>query len=100
MGVHLVSGLVGRSFVKAATMETTVNGFRKTGLWPPNRHVFDEEFSRMEAVVNSACPDSERPTNSADTDIGTRGEARPANHVRSASATSTALASGQDPETR
>ena len=100
VGVHLVSSLVGRSFVKAATMETAVNGFRKTGLWPPNRHVFDEEFSRMEAVVNSACPDSERPTNSADTDIGTRGEVRPANPVRSASATSTALASGQDPETR
>ena len=40
----LVSSLVGRSFVKAATMETAVNGFRKTGLWPPNRHVFDEEF--------------------------------------------------------
>ncbi|KAL8608290.1 hypothetical protein ACOMHN_042157 [Nucella lapillus] len=72
VGVHLVSSLVCKSFVKAATMETAVNGFRKTGLWPPNRHIFDEKFSRMEAVLNTACPDSDRLTNSAETVLGTQ----------------------------
>ena len=33
MGVHLVSSVVGSSFVTAATMETAVNGFRKTGMF-------------------------------------------------------------------
>lgn len=53
VGVHLVSRLVGRAFIKAATMETAINGFRKTGLWPPNPHIFDDEFRRMEAIVDS-----------------------------------------------
>ncbi|XP_070208116.1 uncharacterized protein [Littorina saxatilis] len=53
IGVHLVSRLVGRAFIKAATMETAVNGFRKTGLWPPNPDIFDDEFRRMEAIVDS-----------------------------------------------
>ncbi|KAL8585211.1 hypothetical protein ACOMHN_013226 [Nucella lapillus] len=101
VGVHLVSSLVCKSFVKAATMETAVNGFRKTGLWPPNRHIFDEEFSRMEAVLNTACPDSDRLTNSAETVLGTQGGARPARPVRCESATSesTGLSAGQGPET-
>ena len=49
--VYLVSKLVGKAFVKAATMESAVNGFRKAGLWPPNRHVFDGEFDRIEALT-------------------------------------------------
>ena len=32
-------------------MESAVNGFRKAGLWPPNRHVFDGEFDRIEALT-------------------------------------------------
>ena len=48
VGVHLVSRFVGTSFAKTASMETAINGFRKTGLWPINANVFDEEFDRME----------------------------------------------------
>ena len=32
-------------------MESAVNGFRKAGLWPPNRHIFDGEFDRIEALT-------------------------------------------------
>ena len=51
VNVYLVSKLVGKAFIKAATMESAVNGFRKAGLWPPNRHVFDGEFDRIEALT-------------------------------------------------
>ena len=51
VSVYLVSKLVGKAFLKAATMENAVNGFRKAGLWPPNQHVFDAEFDRIEALT-------------------------------------------------
>ena len=38
--VHHVSKPVNASFVAASTMSTAVNGFRKAGIWPCNRHVF------------------------------------------------------------
>jgi len=56
VGVHLVSRFVNKAFLKAATMETAVNGFRKTGLWPPNRHVFHAEFNKIEAALRAASP--------------------------------------------
>lgn len=41
-----VARLFGMAYEKAATMTNSVNGFRKTGLYPCNRHIFtDEEFS-------------------------------------------------------
>ena len=51
VSVYLVSKLVGKAFLKAATMANAVNGFRKAGLWPPNQHVFDAEFDRIEALT-------------------------------------------------
>ena len=71
MGALLASRLVGRSVVKAATMETNVNGSRKKELWPLNRHVFDEDFSRMEATANNGYPDSVAPTCSEEPSIQT-----------------------------
>ena len=50
VSAHQISGFVGAAFLKAASMETAVNGFKKTGLWPPDQHVFDDEFSQMEAA--------------------------------------------------
>ena len=51
--VHQISKFVSASFVAAATMGTAVNGFRKAGVWPPNRHVFDDEFGRIELLQPS-----------------------------------------------
>ena len=67
VGVHLISRFVGKSLLKAATMEAAVNGFKKTGLWPPNRHVFHEEFTRMEAVLSGAVVSSDRKVQSSST---------------------------------
>ncbi|KAL3275151.1 hypothetical protein HHI36_006411 [Cryptolaemus montrouzieri] len=42
----ILSRLFGAAYEKAATMTNSVNGFRKAGLFPCNRHIFtDEEFS-------------------------------------------------------
>ena len=37
-----IAELFGIGYVRAATMRTAVNGFRKTGIWPIDRNVFDE----------------------------------------------------------
>ncbi|KAJ4440802.1 hypothetical protein ANN_10648 [Periplaneta americana] len=37
-----VSKLYGSAFVRAATMITAINGFRKSGIWPVNPYVFGE----------------------------------------------------------
>ena len=39
-----ISQLLGASYIKAATMVNAVNGFIKAGIWPCDRHVFDQEF--------------------------------------------------------
>lgn len=44
-----VAQLLTPAFQKAATAQTAANGFRKTGLWPVNRDVFEEhEFAPSE----------------------------------------------------
>ncbi|KAJ8866960.1 hypothetical protein PR048_032822 [Dryococelus australis] len=40
--VEPIASLVGAGFPRAASMETAINGFRKTGMWPVIRHVFIE----------------------------------------------------------
>ena len=37
-----VAELFGIGYVRAVAMRTAVNGFRKTGIWPIDRNVFDE----------------------------------------------------------
>ena len=37
-----ISSLFGAAFVTAATMKTALNGFKKTGIWPPDMKVFSE----------------------------------------------------------
>ena len=42
----LVCKLFGPAYIRAATMETSVNSFTKTGLFPGNRHILqDHEFA-------------------------------------------------------
>ncbi|XP_041983266.1 uncharacterized protein LOC121736248 [Aricia agestis] len=37
-----VANLFGTAYLRAATTQNAVSGFEKTGLWPPNRFVFDD----------------------------------------------------------
>ena len=37
-----VASLLGKAYLRAATLETAVNGFRKTGIFPYNPDVFRE----------------------------------------------------------
>ena len=91
VNVYLVSKLVGKAFVKAATMESAVNGFRKAGLWPPNRHVFDGEFDRIEALTApytdalTGCQTT--PSNGRGEENGSTSEASDAIHVDNDNAT-------------
>ena len=39
---YQITGLVGRAYLKLATAAIAGNGFRRTGLFPCNRHIFNE----------------------------------------------------------
>lgn len=42
---YQMSELLDKVYMKAATMETDINGFKKTGIYPLNRNVFhDHDF--------------------------------------------------------
>lgn len=40
--MHQISTLFGAAFLNAASLKTAVNGFKKTGIWPPDPTVFSE----------------------------------------------------------
>lgn len=40
--LHQISSLFGKAFIRSATMSTAVSGFRKTGIWPVHKTVFEE----------------------------------------------------------
>jgi hypothetical protein len=45
-----ITGLVGKDYLKSATTAIVANGFRNTGLFPCNIHIFDErDPGRMSA---------------------------------------------------
>jgi len=49
VSVFQIAQLLTPAFQKAATAQTAANGFRKTGLWPVNRDIFeDHEFAPSE----------------------------------------------------
>ncbi|XP_050293763.1 uncharacterized protein LOC126734264 [Anthonomus grandis grandis] len=39
---YQIGELLGKAYIKAATMDTAINGFRKTGMFPPDRNIFKE----------------------------------------------------------
>ena len=46
LSIHDVGPLISGAFGKAFTIPTIINGFKKTGIWPRDRHVFsDDDFS-------------------------------------------------------
>ena len=60
------SELMNASFLAASTMSTTVNGFRKVGIWSCNRHVFDGEFNRIEYLQGSCGGSPSSPVQGSD----------------------------------
>lgn len=58
LNVDAISSLVGKAFPRAATVEVAINSFRKTGLWPPDRHVFtDADYAPAEVSVENRLVD-------------------------------------------
>lgn len=63
-----VASLFGRAYQRAATMQTAVHGFEKTGIYPTNRHVFTEaDFAPSKTTDRFEIQNSEVniPTSSA-----------------------------------
>lgn len=51
VSVFQIAKLFGNAFIKAATMSTAINGFRKTGIWPCNPNIFtDADFLAAETT--------------------------------------------------
>lgn len=49
-----VSSLLAEAYVKIATMSNAMNGFKATGIWPVDRHVFkDTDFIVAETLMSS-----------------------------------------------
>ena len=49
VGMYQIGAIFGNAFVRAATMQTAVNGFRATGITPFNPNIFqDSEFAAAE----------------------------------------------------
>ena len=52
----------GKEYVRAATMRTAVNGFRKTGIWPIDRNVLDEhDFTVAQPTELVRQPNADAP---------------------------------------
>nr|CAH7758128.1 unnamed protein product [Callosobruchus chinensis] len=49
---YQVAALLNEAYSRAATLENAANGFRASGVWPVNRHVFqDSDFVAYEVVL-------------------------------------------------
>lgn len=74
--INQVAKLYGSAFLRAATMQTAINGFQNTGIYPLNRNVFPEHLfapslttDRHEANLTEHCTASEEglPSTNGDT---------------------------------
>lgn len=55
LSIHDTGPLIGSAFGRAFTIPIIISGFTKTGIWPPNRHVFsDADFSPVQPTDNIA----------------------------------------------
>lgn len=74
---YQVAELLGEAYGRAATVENAINGFRASGVWPVNRHVFkDSDFVPSETLkLNNIQADkngathNEKGSSSEDEDI-------------------------------
>jgi hypothetical protein len=67
-----VGMLFGEAYQKAATMNNSINAFKKTGLFPCNRHVFGEEHFRIYDGSENSSPIIDCPSAINDDEILSR----------------------------
>lgn len=58
IGQYNTMQLMGTAFEKTATISTAVNGFKKCGLWPCDRTVFDENSFAPSLVTDQELPNA------------------------------------------
>jgi hypothetical protein len=56
---YQIAGLLGKAYLKAATVGVAVNGFIRTGLFPYNRHIFHESEFLHEYQNKRCCEETE-----------------------------------------
>ena len=62
--VYEVASLMNEAFKKAGVVNTASNGFKKTGLWPPNRKVFDpSDFIATQVACSNEQEANQMPLN-------------------------------------
>ena len=53
--VDVIARLFGNAYIATATMSTAINGFRHTGIWPCDRHIFtNEDYAATSRFVDQA----------------------------------------------
>ncbi|KAF5283083.1 hypothetical protein FQR65_LT14100 [Abscondita terminalis] len=52
MTLFQISTLFGAAFIQPCTMQTALNGFRKTSIWPPDKTVFTDDDFLPSATTN------------------------------------------------
>lgn len=57
-----VSSIFGAAFVQSANMKTAINGFKATGIWPPDPNVFSEEDFLPAATTEITLNEKECPS--------------------------------------
>ncbi|XP_030767216.1 uncharacterized protein LOC115890981, partial [Sitophilus oryzae] len=67
-GLYQIAGAVSEAFEKSANVQTAVNGFRRTGIWPFNADVFEDwEFAAAETTNTEVDPYQNPSTSRKDT---------------------------------
>jgi hypothetical protein len=67
-----VSKLLGEDYGNAATVGNVLAGFKETGIWPVDRHVFTgREFAPSKALIGPEYPDEEEDVTEDDTETFT-----------------------------
>jgi hypothetical protein len=67
VSLYQIAKLYGSAFVRAATMSTAINGFRKTGIWPVNQETFsDQDYAPSETTDRPLVENAGTPPNQTD----------------------------------
>lgn len=57
--IYQVAKLYGKAYLKAASMQTAVNGFKKTGIYPLDRNIIPEHLYAPSLTTDRAAPEIE-----------------------------------------